>query len=194
MYNMNKSIVFLTIGCFFLIGCQSLSASNLTQVDKPIANTTKVNIANVDSVPEEQTAPKYEELVHTGDTLPIRSIVDINGHTVDLTNGKKRKLVVLFATWCSDSNRALKALNKSPLLNDPTLEIIAIAREESNEEVIKWRNEHNIKVPLATDLDRSIYKQFAIGGIPRLITVGEDNKVIKMNLAEGEDQLKLIHW
>jgi peroxiredoxin len=189
---MNKTIVFLNIGCFFLLGCQSLSAINLTQVDK--ANITKVNITNVDSTPEEQTAPKYEELVHTGDTLPIRYIVDINGHTVDLTNGKKRKLVILFATWCSDSNRALKALNKSPLLNDPTLDIIAIAREESDEEVIKWRNEHNIKVPLATDLDRSIYKQFAVGGIPRLITVGKDNKVIKMNLAEGENQLKLIHW
>jgi len=24
--------------------------------------------------------------------------------------------------------------------------------------------------------------------------VSKDNKVIKMNLAEGEDQLKLIHW
>ncbi|MFQ3193860.1 MAG: hypothetical protein ACI9N3_000672, partial [Colwellia sp.] len=31
-------------------------------------------------------------------------------------------------------------------------------------------------------------------GIPRLITVGKDNRVIKMNLAEGQEQLKLIQW
>ncbi len=126
--------------------------------------------------------------------MPISSIVDVNGKTIDLATKEKRKLVILFATWCSDSNRALKALNQSALLNDPTIEIVAIAREETNEAVIKWREENNIKVPLATDVDRSIYKQFAIGGIPRLVTVGKNNKVIKMNLAEGENQLKLIQW
>lgn len=102
--------------------------------------------------------------------------------------------MILFVTWCSDSNRALKPLNQSPLLNEPMLEIIAIAREETKEDVIKWRDEHNINVPLATDVDRSIYKQFAVGGIPRLITIGNNNNVINMNLAEGEDQLKLIQW
>jgi len=176
---MNKTLVLVTSACFFLLGCQTLSANHIAQKENS---------------PIEQTSPKYQEFIQTGDLLPISSIVDVNGNTVDLSSREKRKLVILFATWCSDSNRALKALNQSPLLNDPTLEIIAIAREESNEDVIKWRDEHNIKVPLATDTDRSIYKQFAVGGIPRLITIGKDNRVIKMNLAEGEEQLKLIQW
>jgi len=176
---MNKSAVFLASACFFLFGCQSLPATN--------------NDGDL-SVDVEQPTPKYQEFIHSGDMLPINSIIDVEGNNINLADNHKRKLVILFATWCSDSNRALKALNQSPLLNDPSVEIIAIARQESNESVIKWRNEHNIKVPLATDLDRSIYKQFAVGGIPRLITVSKDNKVIKMNLAEGEDQLKLIHW
>jgi peroxiredoxin len=181
---MNKTIVLVTSACFFLAGCQTLSANHIAQND-----TIQKDIS-----PAEQAPPKYEEFIHTGDILPMNSIVDVNGNTVDLSSKEKRKLVILFATWCSDSNRALKALNQSPLLNDPTLEIIAIAREESNEDVIKWRNEHNIKVPLATDTDRSIYQKFAVGGIPRLITIGKDNKVIKMNLAEAEEQLKLIQW
>jgi len=178
---MNKSAAFLASTCFFLLGCQSL----------PVTNNNEDLSVDVDV---EQTAPKYQEFIHSGDMLPISSIVDINGNNINLADNNKRKLVILFATWCSDSNRALKALNQSPLLDDPTIEIIAIAREEANENVIKWRDEHNIKVPLATDVDRSIYKQFAVGGIPRLITVSKDNKVIKMNLAEGEEQLKLIHW
>lgn len=176
---MNKSIVFLASASFFLFGCQSPATTN---------NDGEL------SVIVEQPAPKFEEFVQSGDTLPISAIVDVNGQNINLADKNKRKLVILFATWCSDSNRALKALNQSPLLNDPTIEIIAIAREETNEDVIKWRDEHNIKVQLATDVDRSIYKKFAVGGIPRLITVSEDNTVIKMNLAEGEEQLKLIHW
>jgi len=181
---MNKPIVLITSACFFLFGCQSPTANHIAQ------NDTLKKGSNLIA----HTAPKYQEFVNSGDVLPIASIVDVNGKAIDLTNDKKRKLVILFATWCSDSNRALKALNQSALLNDPTVEIIAIAREESNEEVIKWRDAHNINVPLATDLDRSIYKQFAVGGIPRLVTVNKDNKVIKMNLAEGEEQLKLIQW
>ena len=100
----------------------------------------------------------------------------------------------MFATWCSDSNRALKALNNSPLLNNKNIEVIAIAREEDNETVIEWRDKNNIIVPLAADPKREIFKKFAKAGIPRLITVTKDNKIIQMNLAEGENQLSKIIW
>ncbi|TQV85456.1 TlpA family protein disulfide reductase [Aliikangiella coralliicola] len=136
----------------------------------------------------------YEEFVVSGEKLPLDQITDVNGITVDLGNPDKRKLVVLFATWCSDSNRALKALNQSEILKDDTIEVIAIAREESIETVKAWRDEHGINVPLAADPDRSVYKKFAAAGIPRLITVAKNNQIIKMNLAEGENQLELIDW
>ncbi|MGB5290579.1 MAG: TlpA disulfide reductase family protein [Lysobacterales bacterium] len=126
--------------------------------------------------------------------MPLASVIDVNGKTIDLTATDKRKLVILFATSCSDSNRAMKALNQSELLNDDSVEIIAIAREEAAETVIAWRDQHGIKIPLAADPDRSIYKMFAAAGIPRFITVSTDNKVIKMNLAEEENQLRLIEW
>jgi peroxiredoxin len=137
---------------------------------------------------------KYEEFIASGDPLPIRSVVDLDGETVDLATPEKRKLVILFATWCKDSNRALKALNRSDLLDDESIEIIAIAREETADVVTAWRDEHGIRIPLATDPDRAIFKQFAAAGVPRLITVGKNNRVIKMNLAEVEDPLSLIEW
>jgi peroxiredoxin len=177
--SMKKSVVIVATSCLFLLGCQSLSTVESTEKEGGIT---------------EQAVVKHQEFIHTGDILPISSIIDVNGKTINLANNKKRKLIILFATWCPDSNRALKALNNSPLLNDSTIEIVAIAREENNETVIKWRDEHHMNVPLATDVDRSIYQQFAVGGIPRLITVSQDNKVIKMNLAEGQEQLKLIQW
>ena len=99
-----------------------------------VADTTTTSLAK----------PKYEEFITAGQALPIESVVDVNGKTVDLTAPDKQKLVILFATHCSDSNRALKALNESELLNDDSIEIIAIAREETAETVIAWRDEHGI--------------------------------------------------
>jgi len=136
----------------------------------------------------------YHEFINSGDVLPIQTITDIDGTEIDLQGLGKKKLVIFFATWCSDSNRLLKTLNSSPLLDDSHIEIIAIAREEDIETVTSWRDKRGIKVALAVDSDRSIYKRFASGGIPRLITVGENNKIIRMNLAEGEQQLNKIVW
>jgi peroxiredoxin len=136
----------------------------------------------------------HDEYVNSGDILPIESITTIDGKVLDLQQLGKRKLVILFATWCHDSNRLLKALNDSPLLERDDIEIIAIAREEDTDTVTAWRDKRGIKVALAVDNDRSIYKRFASGGIPRLITIGENNKIIKMNLAEGEQQLAKIIW
>jgi len=136
----------------------------------------------------------FDEYISAGDILPLANITTIDGEVINLQQLGERKLVVLFATWCSDSNRLLKALNSSPLLDDNTIEIIAIAREEDIETVTNWRDKRGIKVALAVDVDRSIYKRFASGGIPRLITVGKNNKIIKMNLAEGEEQLSKIVW
>jgi len=134
------------------------------------------------------------EYITSGDILPIALITTIDGVEINLHRHDKKKLVVLFATWCTDSNRLLTALNSSPLLDDKDIEIIAIAREEDEETVKAWRDKHGFTMAMASDQDRSIYKRFAAGGIPRLISVDEDNKVIKMNLAEGQEQLTKIVW
>ncbi len=178
--NANK-LFLLLIASFLTVGCQHMKPAKNGQLTE--------NKGNSDN-PQTQ----YEEFVKKGDSLPIKSIVDVSGNTLSLDNTNKKKLVILFATWCSDSNRALKALNQSHLLNDESIEIIAIAREESDDIVKKWRDKNDIKVPLASDPEREIYQQFAAAGIPRLITVSQDNKIIAMNLAEGENQLQLIQW
>lgn len=171
----------ITLAAFLVSACQANSVISSAE-------------DSIEGVGHSQAKPKYEEFINAGQLLPIKSVVSVNGDNVDLTANDKRKLVILFATWCKDSNRALKALNKSGLLDDETIEIIAIAREETVETVIAWRDQHDIRIPLAADPDRSIYKLFAAAGMPRFITVSTDNKVIKMNLAEEGDQLSQIEW
>jgi peroxiredoxin len=137
---------------------------------------------------------QYPEYITSGDILPINVITTIDGVDMNLHRADKKKLVVLFASWCSDSNRLMTALNNSPLLEDKSIDIIAIAREEDEATLKAWRDKRGINIAVAVDEDRSIYKKFAAGGIPRIISVDEDNIVIKMNLAEGQDQLSKIIW
>ena len=173
--------------CLILLATSLISAcqvNGVTPSDKGLVDTTTTSLEK----------PRFEEFIAAGQTLPIMSVTDVNGETVNLTATDKRKLVVLFAVWCPDSNRAMNALNQSELLNNDSVEIIAIAREDTAETVIDWRDKHDIRIPLAADPDRSIFDMFAAAGVPRFITVSADNKVIKMNLAEGEDQLSLIEW
>ncbi|GAA0821456.1 hypothetical protein GCM10009111_28480 [Colwellia asteriadis] len=176
-----------------LSACQSTAQDNAQQASKQEATSAQADNPFIISQPK-KSASKYPEFVHSGDILPIREITTLEGKTINLQQVGKKKLVILFASWCSDSNRLLKALNNSPLLADDTIEVIAIAREENKATVKAWQQAHNIKTPLAVDIDRAIYKKFAGGGIPRIITVGENNKIIKMNLAEGNEQLSQIVW
>ncbi len=172
MFKMNKAykaIIFMSLWNI-LIACQSPNAA------------------------VEQVTNKYQEYITAGDILPIASITSIDGIDINLHRTDKKKIVILFATWCSDSNRLLTALNKSPLLQDDSMQVIAIAREEDSETVTSWRDKHDIDVVIAVDADRRIYNRFADGGIPRIITVDEDNNVIKMNLAEGQAQLSKVVW
>ncbi len=160
-----------------------------------LAATVAITLSACQSMPLIQNeAVVHDEYISGGDILPIETITTIDGEVIDFKQPGKRKLIILFATWCHDSNNLLNALNSSPLLDNDAIEIIAIAREEDAKTGTAWRNKNGIKVALGVDSDRSIYKRFASGGIPRLITVGENNKIIKMNLAEGDQQLKKIVW
>ena len=146
------------------------------------------------SQPHDNQAIDMSFLVEPGQLLPLSTLNDITGKEIALNTPGRKKLVILFATWCPDSQRAMKALHQSPLIQDSSVDIVAIAREEQGSEVASWAAENKIKTTLVADTDRSIYRQFAHAGIPRFIMVDEQNRIVDAVLAEGEKQIEQIHW
>lgn len=136
-----KQLLLSAICILILSGCVSTQTSSPTDTN-PVA-----------------AKPKYETYIQVGQVMPLQTVTTIDGQNIDLTNPDKRKLVILFATWCSDSQRAMKALHESDILNQEDLQIVAIARENTVEEIEKFRQERNITIDLVADVDRSIYKQ-----------------------------------
>ncbi len=140
------------------------------------------------------TQPKYESFIKKGQLMPVTKLQTIEGNTIDLAANDKRKLVILFATWCSDSQRAMSALTQSQWVKDNELTIIGIARENSIDEVVQFKQDYSLEFDLVADTDRSIYRQFASAGIPRFIMLDEKNRISNAVLAEGENQMDLIQW
>lgn len=143
------------------------------------------------SVPQK---PKYETYITAGEVFPLQSVVDINGKSVSLTEQNKRKLVILFATWCSDSQRTISQLMKSSLAQDKNLTIVGIGREENTDSLVKFEQDFATNFSLVADPDRKLYSQFANAGIPRLILLDEQNKVVKTLIGEAPDTIEKVTW
>ncbi|MCO7224196.1 TlpA disulfide reductase family protein [Pleionea sp. CnH1-48] len=180
----------------FLIGFSISSCSSVQPTQPALAKdeVAKDKVAKNKVAKDKVVKDKYETYISAGQAMPLSAVTDIEGKEIQLDTIGEKKLVVLFATWCSDSQRAMKALNQSEFLSQEGLTIVAIGREQKVEEIKKWQDEQKIRFSLAADPDRSIYSQFAAAGIPRLIMVDENNRIHKMVLAEDQTPLDHISW
>lgn len=138
--------------------------------------------------------PKYQTYVSLGQELPISDITSIDQQKINLHEKGKRKLVILFATWCSDSQYTIKQLLASPLVQQDKLTIVGIGREENSEILQKFATDYNVNFPLVSDEKREIYAKFANAGIPRLILVDEDNKIVKTLIGEDPTTIEKVTW
>ncbi|MCF2858544.1 TlpA family protein disulfide reductase [Pseudoalteromonas sp. SMS1] len=121
------------------------------------------------------STPNYDTYISSGDTFKHTQFKDISGHSIDLANTPGNKLIILFATWCTDSKRTFRALNQSALIHSKDLTILAIGREENAETLGEFAKNYRIEFPLIADENRHIYNQYANKGIPRLILLDENN-------------------
>lgn len=141
-----------------------------------------------------QEKVEYKTYVEVGQTLPMTVFGDIQGQQIVLTDSSNNKLLVLFATWCHDSQRAMKAIMASHLATQTNIDIIGIGREESVESLKNFAAEYQLNFPLVADTDRSIYAQFANAGVPRLILIDGNNTIVKTIIAENEQPLAQVQW
>jgi len=164
-----KTVLALSL-IVLLMGCSS------TQIDNP------------------PIKEKYQTYISAGQSFPIEKLTDINGNEVTLNNPNQKKLVLLFATWCHDSQRTIKDILASELAKDKNLQIIGIGREESVESLTKFKNEYQVPFPLVSDQNKAIYKQFANIGVPRLLLLDENNKLVKALIGEDQNTIERIIW
>ncbi|TMN33537.1 thioredoxin-like domain-containing protein [Pseudoalteromonas sp. S2755] len=135
----------------------------------------------------------YQTYIHTGDAFKHLQFTDIKNQTVRF-DANHKKLVILFATWCSDSQRLLSELKQSELLTQADLTIVAIGREENNTTLEQFNEAMQLPIHLVADPNRDIYNTYANKGIPRVILLDEHNQVMQTLIGEQPNTLSKLNW
>jgi len=167
-----------------------------TLAETPATANASGTVATTTAAPAAVAAParQTEERVKAGDLMPLTTLNSIENQQISLTGANQRKLVIFFGTTCHDSQRAFQKILASPLVKQANLQIVGIGREENVASLRKFATDYQVSFPLVVDADRAMYHQFTNVGIPRIVLVDENNRIVKSFLGEIPDVLTEIHW
>lgn len=126
-----------------------------------------------------------KERVAVGDRVPLFSVEMVKDgerstfSTAQLTG---ETVIVFFNTTCPDCQRDLPKLNQYYLKHkvDEGFQMVAISREEGEEDVAAYWKDNGLQIPYSAQNDRRIYELFASSIIPRVYFVSAQGIVTRI--------------
>lgn len=106
-----------------------------------------------------------------GDTLPKFEVIMNDGRIIsDSSLKNKVAAIVFFNTDCSDCRKELPVIQQlwDRYKEMPDVEIVPIAREESEKEILDFWKANGLNMPFSPQSSREVYSLFASNVIPRI--------------------------
>jgi peroxiredoxin len=142
---------------------------------------------------------EIESFTRVGQQMPAFTVSTLEGTKVSIGDLKGKVVLVNFwATWCPPCLVEMPRLEKEvwQKYKSSDFQMVAIAREQTEEEVAAFRREHRFSFPLATDPEREVFSLFGTGGIPRSYVIAADGKIVFQSVGydpkEFDEMKKLI--
>lgn len=138
----------------------------------------------------EVKAQTKETLVKVGDDVPTFVVEMFDGQKIDTKELKGKVVLINFwATWCPPCQLELKRVQKEIVdrFKGKDFVFLAISREETREQVQKFREKNGYTFPMGLDPDRKIYSKFATSTIPRNFIVDKKGKIVTMEVGYTEE-------
>lgn len=128
-------------------------------------------------------------LTKVGQTVPEFSITTLDGKKYS-TKELKGKIVLVnfFATWCGPCNAELSRVETDiwKKYKSGGLIILAIGREHTKEELVKFAKKKKFTFPIAADMEKKVYSLFATKFIPRTYLIDRNGKIIYQSVGFDE--------
>lgn len=115
-----------------------------------------------------------------GDSLPSFSLTLSNGEEVSTrTLEGKVPVIVFFNTECPDCRKELPIVEEAwqEWQDNNLVVFMAVSREENEESVAKYWEEHKLTIPYSAQTGREIYSLFAPGVIPRIFIADKEGVI-----------------
>ena len=132
-----------------------------------------------------------EEIVKVGQHGPYFSIPTKNGQQIDSATFKNKVVLInFFATWCRPCMKELPILQNrvwEKYKDNNNFVLLVIGREHSEEEISKFKKDHNFNLPMYPDKNRAVYSLFATQYIPRNFIIDKEGKVVFSSIGYSEN-------
>ena len=120
-------------------------------------------------------------LTKVGQAVPSFAATTLEGKVMKMSELKgKVVLINFFATWCGPCMGEMPRVEKEiwQHLKSDTFVVLAVGREHTKDELIKFNKEKGFTFHIAPDPKREIYKLFAKQFIPRNYVIGKDGTIV----------------
>lgn len=131
-------------------------------------------------------APKLK----AGDIPPSSLGTNLNGDAIETTQFAGRVMVVTFwASWCAPCRREMAMLEPLQRVAKDRLKVVAVNIEDRKtfRKIANTLNE--FQLTLTNDPNKTASADYGVNGIPHMVIIGRDGKVVNVHRGYSEDAL-----
>lgn len=130
-------------------------------------------------------------LTKIGQRVPNFSVTTLDGKVMKMSELKGTIVLInFFATWCEPCMVEMPKVEKEiwqQFKSDKFL-VVAIGREHTKDELIKFNKGKGFTFPIAPDPKREVFSLFARQSIPRNYVIGKDGKIAYQGIGYSPEE------